>query len=245
MEYPKDKIKADVDYYAFEFSADESGKVWVGSQTYWVGWADSESRVELRKPRFVNPHTFADFWIDFQMPFHVVHAVDDFVCWFLYGGNALVERSIASELLADNLNPDPCVQTGLRGFTSKRALPSNLFRPVPTPKLRMTVIKRDSYRCRVCGRRPENHVDIELHVHHIRPHGQRGPTHEDNLITLCQTCHRGLDPHYEWSLYSLLEDTPSDEDIKARERRKYLTGVQAYRVSTQRFLKQLNEANGA
>jgi hypothetical protein len=60
-----------------------------------------------------------------------------------------------------------------------------------------------------------------------------------NLITLCDTCHRGLDPHYEWSLYSLLEDIDPNADTKSRERRKYLEGVQAYRVTTQRFLKQL------
>jgi len=243
MEYPTDKITKDANYYAFEFSADENGKIWVGAQTQWTGWADSESRVELREPSLVYPDRMASFWVEFQMPFHVVNDVDDFIRWFLYGGHALVEQSIANELLARNLKPDGCVQTGSRGFTSLRNLPSSLFRPAPTPKLRMSVIKRDDYRCRACGRRPERHVDIELHVHHIRPHGQRGPTHEDNLITLCDTCHRGLDPHYEWSLYSLLEETGTD--VKSVERHKYLKGVQAYRIATQKFLNELKGLNVA
>lgn len=240
MKFPKAKIRKNADYYTFEFSADEDGKVWVASQTQWVGWADTESRVELRAPRFVLPHRLADFWIDFQMPFHVVNTVEDFIRWFLYGGNALVEKLVAEKLLADSLEPDPCVQTGYQGFTSQRGLPSNLFRRAPTPKLRMNVIKRDAYRCKVCGRRPEHHVDIELNVHHIRPHAKRGPTHEDNLITLCDTCHRGLDPHYEWSLFGLLNDPGPDADTKTRERLKYLKGVKAYRTTTQRFLRQLD-----
>ena len=240
MEFPKDKIRGDALYYAFEFSADENGKVWVNSQSKWVGWADKERRVELREPRLVYPDRLAALWVDFQMPFHVVNAVDDFVRWFIYGGHALVEKPVAEALLSDNLKPDPCVKTGWLGFTSQRALPSTLFRRAPTPKLRMSVIKRDSYRCRVCGRRPENHVDIELNVHHIRPHGEGGPTHEDNLITLCDTCHQGLDPHYEWSLYSLLEEVDPDADAKTRNRRRYLQGVKAYRAATQQFFKQLN-----
>jgi hypothetical protein len=239
MEYPKRKIQEETDYYAFQYSADENGKVWLSSQTQWVGWADSESRVELRAPRLVLPHRFAQFWIDYKMPFHVVNDVDDFVRWFLYGGHALIKKSVAEELFSEQLEPDPCVQTGYVGFTSRQALPSTLFRPAPTPKLRMSVLKRDSYRCRICGRRPEGHVDIELHVHHIRPHGKRGPTHQDNLITLCDTCHRGLDPHYEWALYGLLKAPDSNADTKASARRKYLEGVKAYRAATQRMLEQL------
>lgn len=44
------------------------------------------------------------------------------------------------------------------------------------------------------------YVDVELHVHHAIPWGQGGITEEANLITLCKTCHDGLDPHYDQSL---------------------------------------------
>src|SRR5262249_38518073 len=73
----------------------------------------------------------------------------------------------------------------------------------PTPKLRMSVLKRDGFRCRLCGRSPDNHVDVELHVHHIRPFGRpsEGVTHPDNLTTLCHTCHKGLHPHNDDSLF--------------------------------------------
>jgi hypothetical protein len=33
-----------------------------------------------------------------------------------------------------------------------------------------------------------------------------GLTEIDNLITLCHTCHIGLDPHFELGLYGLMSD---------------------------------------
>ncbi len=92
----------------------------------------------------------------------------------------------------------------------------------------MDILKRDKFRCKACGRRPDNYVDIELHVHHIRPFGEGGFTHEENLITLCDTCHKGLDPHYEWSLYDLLTDD-ANVDVILREQQQYLQEVKRYR----------------
>ncbi len=237
MDYPKEKIEAGTEYYAFEFSADEQGQVVLSGQTMWTGWADEECRIELRCPRLVIAERMAVLWIELEWPFGVVNSVEDYVQWFLLGGHALVKKSIADEVMRDQLNPSSCVRTGFRVFTDIESLPPNLFRAVPTPKLRMAILKRDEYRCRICGRRPERNVDIELHVHHIRPHGQRGATHEDNLITLCDTCHRGLDPHYEMSLFSLLEECGAHSEDKVRK--NYLLGVERYRQATQKFLSDL------
>jgi hypothetical protein len=117
MDYPKDKIKKDAHYYALEFYADESGKTFVGGFTGWIGWADPGKRVELREPDLVRADRMAKFWTDVQMPFHVVNEVEDFVRWFLLGGHALVEQTIAANLIPDSLKPAPCIQTGNRGFT--------------------------------------------------------------------------------------------------------------------------------
>ncbi|WP_233899431.1 HNH endonuclease [Pseudonocardia dioxanivorans] len=57
----------------------------------------------------------------------------------------------------------------------------------------MHVLKRDGFRCVICGRRPRGHEDIELHVHHVLPWRFFDPTAEWNLATLCGTCHKGLD----------------------------------------------------
>src|ERR1039457_3485460 len=80
----------------------------------------------------------------------------------------------------------------------------------PTPRLRMKVFNRDARRCRTCGRSPANHVDVEIHSHHIRPWGSRGLTIKENLITLCHTYHRGQDPHFDKALFDRSEEHTSE-----------------------------------
>jgi hypothetical protein len=93
----------------------------------------------------------------------------------------------------------------------------------------MRILQRDGYQCRVCGRSPNDHVDLELHVHHVRPWAVGGGTQDSNLITLCHTCHNGLDPHFEFSLYSLLPKEPRD----ARQE-KYRTSLREYQEEVAR-----------
>lgn len=53
------------------------------------------------------------------------------------------------------------------------------------PKLRKSIIERDSYRCRVCAS-----DDLDLEVHHIDY--DRANNDPGNLVTLCGDCHRGI-----------------------------------------------------
>jgi len=54
---------------------------------------------------------------------------------------------------------------------------------------RLLALKRDGYRCRICG------STERLHVHHIVPLS-RGGTHAlENLITLCYRCHATQHEH--------------------------------------------------
>jgi len=227
MLYPKDKIIPEKEYYALTFTASKDGGIYLEGQTMWVGYADEDKKIELREFSTVIPNCMADYWIKFEMPFCVVNDIDDFIKWYVSGGHALVIKDVATDMLPFSLKPSPAVKLGSRGFNCVRILPDSIFKKVPTSKKRMDILKRDNFKCRVCGRRPDDNVDIQLHVHHIRPYSEGGFTHEDNLITLCHTCHSGLDPHYEWSLYSLLDDATSN--IKSRERQKYLQNVENYR----------------
>lgn len=54
----------------------------------------------------------------------------------------------------------------------------------PYLTLRKHVLERDGWRCQRCGRLNE------LHVHHIDPRSQLGEDVEENLITLCASCHQ-------------------------------------------------------
>ncbi len=52
--------------------------------------------------------------------------------------------------------------------------------------LRKRILKRDNYECQECG------CSKELKVHHKMPVILNGSNEEDNLITLCHTCHMGI-----------------------------------------------------
>jgi hypothetical protein len=230
VQYPHDKIDGSKRYYAFTYLASPQEELSVGTYSMWTGFADEERRIELRKPDFINADVSAKLHERLGIPFCVVNSIRDFVIWFVTGGLAFVESQVAETVLPDLLKPAPCVQLGQFGFTSNALLPRAVFHRAPTPRKRMQIIKRDKYRCKICGRRPDDYVDIELHVHHIKPYAERGFTHEDKLITLCQTCHKGLEPHYEWSLYELLS-VDQDEGIAQRSLREYLEGVRKYRTA--------------
>lgn len=55
-------------------------------------------------------------------------------------------------------------------------------------KLRFSVLTRDGYRCRYCGRDATTAV---LHLDHIFPRAAGGADTEDNLVTACSDCNLG------------------------------------------------------
>ena len=52
--------------------------------------------------------------------------------------------------------------------------------------LRQQVLRRDNWRCQSCG------ALSNLEVHHQQFRSRRGEDAEDNLITLCHRCHKGV-----------------------------------------------------
>jgi 5-methylcytosine-specific restriction endonuclease McrA len=65
--------------------------------------------------------------------------------------------------------------------------------PEPYDQLRKQVLRRDSWRCQVCGSRRN------LQVHHKELRSQQGDDDDLNLITLCADCHERL--HRENEVY--------------------------------------------
>jgi 5-methylcytosine-specific restriction endonuclease McrA len=53
-------------------------------------------------------------------------------------------------------------------------------------KLRQQVLRRDGWRCQSCG------TMVNLEVHHSEFRSHSGDDSEQNLITLCATCHAGV-----------------------------------------------------
>jgi len=62
-------------------------------------------------------------------------------------------------------------------------------RSIMTPSLRYEIMKRDGFRCVLCGR--DAYDGVKLHVDHIVPVCRGGQTVEWNLRTLCEECNLG------------------------------------------------------
>lgn len=76
--------------------------------------------------------------------------------------------------------------------------------------LRLSILQRDSYRCKMCGKAPSRR---KLHVHHIDLYapGKASNSDPNNLITLCSACHGhigGKEREYASQLFSLLNVPP-------------------------------------
>ncbi len=61
----------------------------------------------------------------------------------------------------------------------------------PSVGLRYMVLRRDHFRCVLCGNSPAKDLGCELHVDHIIPFVDGGPTTLENLRTLCLPCNLG------------------------------------------------------
>lgn len=62
-------------------------------------------------------------------------------------------------------------------------------RALMTESLRYDILKRDGFRCQICGAIQAD--GVKLHVDHILPVSRGGRTIKSNLRTLCDRCNRG------------------------------------------------------
>ena len=57
--------------------------------------------------------------------------------------------------------------------------------------VRQYILKRDRYTCQHCGAHPTSEKPVRLHVHHLESR-QTGGNAPNNLIVLCEHCHKAL-----------------------------------------------------
>lgn len=222
------------DYYALTLFGDEDGNLLHSCYSHWEGFADKERRIELRAASIVVAERVARLWREIGEGCAVINDLSEMDIYLQIGGHAVVEKSVAEAVVGEWLGAKPVRMSGPLGFVHVEALPQSALNRAPAPKLRMQVLQRDDYRCRICGRRSADHVDVELHVHHIRPWGSGGLTEDSNLITLCHTCHKGLDPHFNPRLFGLIESCDFETSTNL-EINKYWNGVQLYRENLSRM----------
>lgn len=211
--------RRDALYYALTMLGVD-GKVERYVQTVWTGWTDTRPRRELRRPRKVSSG-FVKLWEALEQPYVAVHDIEGYLLFSCGGGNALVEARLYETLFP--LSLEPVVSASFD--CSRPSVPAEAaLRRTPSPRLRMEVLVRDGRRCRICGKCPDDSPGLTLEVHHLRPWHRGGLTVKENLMTLCNICHRGLYPHEDGSLSSYVAretETPTFES----ERRRHAEGV--------------------
>ena len=78
----------------------------------------------------------------------------------------------------------------------KRKISREHQRRIMTNSLRYDIMKRDGFKCVLCGRSAKED-GVKLHVDHIIPVSKGGKTVPDNLRTLCDSCNIGKRDKYD------------------------------------------------
>ena len=68
-------------------------------------------------------------------------------------------------------------------------------RSLMTDSLRYNILRRDHFRCTICGASADEGAKLE--VDHIKPISKGGKTEPSNLRTLCRSCNRGKSDKYD------------------------------------------------
>jgi hypothetical protein len=229
-------------YYAITLLGTADGKMHWSAYSHWVGWVNGRPGREIREASLVNAERMADTWTDLGEGYLVVNSPTGLLVYTRFGGNALVAKEIGEKCFPHAIRAHETAYDGAMGFKAVSDLPQHVFKRAPRPKHRMKIIQRDRYRCKICGRRPDDYTDIELHVHHVRPWEKGGLTEDENLITLCDTCHDGLQPHEELSLFVLLDPSAFLPDLSEKGT-EYHEGVRWYREIAKAMFSQLDHVD--
>ena len=217
-------------WFAFSLLADSKDEMSMTAFSRWAGYSSTPPHRETRVPRHVDPTTWWDMASRVHEPPIVVKDEESILGWLLLGGDGIVMEEIAKNSFPDWIVAEEVgAIAGQPGWVSTSGLPAGARRRVPSAKLRAEVLIRDRRKCRMCGRTPEDDVHVHLEVHHGVPFGghRSGMTVEENLFTLCSTCHRGVTNGLEDQLAREL--TSSGTSKAGTNRGSYLEGVAAYR----------------
>lgn len=238
QEYIRLRTQKDIEtdgYYHITITANEKGGITRSIQTSWTGYTKTIPKREIREGRlFPYPMDVKNNLENIlEQSCLIVNDENDLFLFFIFGGHAMIEKSVAKAHLIDLIQNRECMKDSSHsGF---RTVEKNKMQHAPSKKLRMEVLSRDDFRCRACGRSPVDYIDIELHVHHIIPWGIGGITEQENLITICKTCHDGLSPHYYPKLSILQKDKYLNQ---MEETDTYYNSIKNYQ---QKIFKLMNE----
>jgi HNH endonuclease len=223
------------EYFAITL-LERDGRPEYSCHTQFTGWGPRgpDSPFEMRKASVVDPGNMLSLWASVGQGGWVVNNEAHLALYVRLGGNALVEASFATRYFPELVSEREVARSGPVGFKTFRSDAREVTAKAPSPAQRMRIMKRDNYRCRVCGESPSDNEHVVLHVHHVRPFSRGGLTDDDNLITLCHTCHRGLDPHWDETLF-YLANGHLDRALRELREPEFQASVQRYRQLASKF----------
>ena len=194
------------EYYHIKLFENKDNSMYAEIVSSWTGFTDTKPIREIREGRLYSyPMDVYNELKRFDEECLIINYEKDICEFFYHKGNGLVEKEVAKIHFNSLINNSECMKVSSHyGFESIQDMEKGKKQRAPSKKLRMKILERDNHKCKSCGRSPSNHVDLELHVHHIIPFGLGGITEKENLITLCKTCHDGLSPHYSPYLTGLI-----------------------------------------
>ncbi|MGV4413725.1 HNH endonuclease [Chryseobacterium sp. T1] len=222
----------ETEYFQCSVFFKENNKFNYTFMTNWCGNDETNPLIEIREPSLMIPDLAIQLFKDIKEPLLVINNKNDFGYFIsLFGGNGLITKELCELYLSEIIKPQKNIKTYYGGYQNIESIPRKKINRAANPKLRMEILKRDNLRCKVCGASHQNNEHVELHLHHITPHSKGGLTEDKNLITLCHTCHKGLEPHFDESLYSLIDvgllsDYTSRNEYIDRIRKNIRLGLQ-------------------
>lgn len=222
------------EYFQFSLFSNGEGEYRYSYMSHWCGHDENKVNIELRAPSVVIVDNAIKLFREIDEPLLIINDKKD-LFFFLnfFGGNGLIEKKLSEEYLKSKIQNRKVVRTYDQGYLDFNNIPKKEFNRAANPKLRMKIFKRDNFKCKTCGASPANNEHVELHLHHITPLSCGGLTRENNLITLCHTCHKGLEPHYDLSLYSfigidMLSELIPTENYRERIKRNISFGLKRH-----------------
>jgi Predicted transcriptional regulators len=90
------EIVEDAKYYWIELIDDR-----IGGQTQWVGWADNEYKLEIRRLRPVKPKSAIEACLRVIGKPMVINSLLDVIVFLIYGGQAIVRADICEQYLPE------------------------------------------------------------------------------------------------------------------------------------------------
>ena len=218
-------------YFRLTRLATDDGMLIKSCDSHWTGFTESRPRREIREATLLDGPMCRKNLNSIGQTCLLINTETELRFWYAFGGHAVIVEDVARKRLSAELAPSEVAQaSGAIGFVDAQSLTSGQLQHAPSKNMRMKVLTRDGRRCFICGRSPANYVDVELHVHHIVPWGTGGITEQENLVTLCGTCHDGLDPHFDWSLAFDVKDKHYSEEPE------YFEQLQNYQQCVRRLM---------